>query len=240
MTQFRRLFCVLFFALLLQSAVANAGLKAGVAKVDITPQVPAWINGYASRTSPATGVLQPIWAKALVIEESNDARIIIVTVDILGLSKEIVQDVFSAAQKKYGIRRSQLLLNSSHTHSAPIVWPCVDAIYDFGLEDQAKIASYDQELTQKIVSVIDAAMKDLSEVQLFSGHGSADFAINRRKEFNPNGPVDHDVPVLKVMDRKGLMKAVLFGYACHNTTLVDDNFRINGDYAGFADRKSVV
>ena len=50
---------------------------------------------------------------------------------------------------------------------------------------------------------------------------------------NGNGPVDHDVPVLKIASPDGKLRAVLFGYACHNTTL-KDGYQINGDYAGFA------
>ena len=46
------------------------------------------------------------------------------------------------------------------------------------------------------------------------------------------GPVDHDVPVLAVRAADGTLRAVVFGYACHNTVL--DDYTINGDYAGFA------
>src|SRR5262249_36314422 len=49
---------------------------------------------------------------------------------------------------------------------------------------------------------------------------------------NPDGPVDHSVPVLDVRDAKGKLVAVVFGYACHNTTL--DFYRWCGDYAGYA------
>src|SRR5262249_38884796 len=46
------------------------------------------------------------------------------------------------------------------------------------------------------------------------------------------GPVDHSVPVLTVTRPDGKLAAVLFGYACHPTTL---NFnKWCGDYPGFA------
>ena len=75
-----------------------------------------------------------------------------------------------------------------------------------------------------------------------TGHGTAGFAINRRQftpdsvriGVNPTGPVDHDVPVLRVAAPDGSLRAALFGYACHNTTLGGDFYQINGDYAGFA------
>jgi hypothetical protein len=51
---------------------------------------------------------------------------------------------------------------------------------------------------------------------------------------NPQGPTDHDVPLLKVTAPDGTLRAVLFGYACHNTTLTAEFNQISGDYAGFA------
>ncbi len=49
---------------------------------------------------------------------------------------------------------------------------------------------------------------------------------------NPEGPVDHDVPVLRVTGADGTERAILFGYACHNTTLAF--YQWCGDYAGYA------
>src|SRR5262249_23372324 len=71
-------------------------------------------------------------------------------------------------------------------------------------------------------------------------HARCGFAMNRRtlvgtnyNNFpNPDGPVDHDVPVLRVEDQQGQLRAVLFGYACHNTTLA--LYQFSGDYAGYA------
>ena len=127
-------------------------------------------------------------------------------------------------------------MNASHTHSGPVVWPCLDVIHDFNLIDQGTVAEYSHTLTDKIIKVVNDAIGKLAPAKLFSGHGSAGFAINRRnlRDHNNNGSFDHDVPVLKVSTPEGKMLAVLFGYACHNTTLVDDNRLFNGDYAGFA------
>jgi hypothetical protein len=213
---------------------AEKGIRAGVAKISITPSLPAWLNGYASREQPANGILTDIWAKALVLEDAQGSRVVIVTVDLLGLSHDVVTEVARQADSLYGIRRSQLLLNSSHTHSAPVVWPCLDVIYNLAPDDQARVSGYVQELTVKLVKLIGMAMENRVPVKLFTGHGSADFAINRRNDLHPNGPVDHDVPVLKVVSAEDKPLAILFGYACHNTTLVDDNLLVNGDYAGFA------
>jgi hypothetical protein len=56
----------------------------------------------------------------------------------------------------------------------------------------------------------------------------------QKNGINLPGPIDHEVPVLKFMNSSSEIKAVMFGYACHNTTLMGNNYLINGDYAGFA------
>ncbi len=228
--------------LLISSTLWGAEIKVGIASKVITPQLPFWMTGYASRIRPAAEVLHDIWAKAMVIEEDRDSRIVIVTTDLLGLSHEVSEDIANRVIKKYGIKRSQLLLSSSHTHSGPVVWPSLSMIFDFNVEDQRVVAQYALKLTDDIVSVVDSAMSRLTPMKVWSGHGTADFAMNRRQPTekgiingkNLNGPVDHDVPVLKVATPDGALKAILFGYACHNTTLQGSGYRINGDYAGFA------
>jgi len=179
-------------------------------------------------------VMHDIWAKALALEDGEKSRVVIVTLDLLGLSHEIVESVAWQADSLYGLKRGQLLLNSSHTHAAPMIWPCLDVIYDLSPEDQRKVSLYGQELTVKLVKLIGMALNNLTSAKLYTGRGTADFAINRREKLFGPGPIDHDVPVLKVVGADGRMEAVLFGYACHNTTLVENNLLISGDYAGFA------
>ena len=91
---------------------------------------------------------------------------------------------------------------------------------------------------------IGRALADLGPATVAYSHARASFAMNRRKDYtlpagdprakapNPRGPVDHDVPVLKVERPGGKLHAIAFGYACHNTTLA--GLQLNGDYAGFA------
>ena len=234
----KRVFILVF--LLAGCTLLGAELRVGVARKTITPETPVWLSGYASRNKPATEILHDLWVKALVIEENKDRRIIIVTTDIIGFSNDLSEDVARRIINKYGINRSQLLLNSSHTHSGPVIWPSLNVMYDLSISDIRNLVKYSRKLADAIVEVIDSAMINLSPGQLSAGHGTADFAMNRREStekgfvigINRNGPFDHDVPVLKVTAQDGRLLAVLFGYACHNTTLSD--YSINGDYAGFA------
>jgi len=227
----------------LGGAAASTQFKAGVGRVPITPQGPIWMSGYAARTRPSDGVIHDLWAKALVMEDGSGGRVVIVTTDLIGLAREVSDEVAARLKKKHGIERSQLVLNSSHTHSGPVVWPNLKSMYFIGAEDRDHLVQYSKKLTDDLVRVVDAAMADRGPAQVSVGHGSAGFAMNRREPnpkgvrigVNQKGPVDHDVPVLKVSAPDGKLRAVLFAYACHNTTLGGDLYKINGDYAGFAE-----
>ncbi len=212
----------------------SGSIRAGFARQSITPELPMWMTGYAARQKPADGTIHELWAKALALQDSSGSRVVIVTVDLLGLSHEIVEQVAARVNTLYGIKRSQLFLNSSHTHSGPLIWPCLDVIYELAPEDQQRVSQYGHTLTDELVKVVGAALAGLHPAILSSGHGQGDFAINRRNAIHPNGPTDQDLPVLKIAAPDGRLEVVLFGYACHNTTIQDDVLQFNGDYAGFA------
>jgi hypothetical protein len=229
--------------LLLTSAVFAKPMKAGLAKVVITPEKPIWLSGYAARNKPSEGKLHDIWAKALAIEDERGNKVVIITTDILGFSREVAEPLAERAQREYGLRREQLLLTSSHTHTAPILRQNLIGAYDLEAEQSARIGEFTQQLQDKIISIIGAALRDLAPAQLSFGHGVGSFAKNRRQPnadgsirigVNESGPVDHDVPVLLIEVLDGQLRGIVFGYACHNTTLTGEHYAISGDYAGFA------
>jgi hypothetical protein len=121
-----------------------------------------------------------------------------------------------------------------------MIWPSLSVISEYSPADQKIVSEYTQVLVDKLVTVIINAYEHQEPMQVSVGNTSADFAINRRalaaqkNGINLPGPIDHEVPVLKFLNSSGEIKAVLFGYACHNTTLMGNNYFINGDYAGFA------
>src|ERR1039457_4405766 len=229
-----RILAVLCFA----ATLAGADFKAGVARIDITPDGPIWMSGYASRNHPSEGVLHPLWAKALAIEDAKSGRLVIVTTDLVGLPRAVTDVVAARVQKEYGLDRSRILLNSAHTHTGPVVWPNLAAMFSGGEPEERKLRMYSAQLTEKLVGVIGKAMSDLAPARITYGHGTAKFAMNRREStprgvilgVNPQGPVDYDVPVLRITSPDGTLRAVLFAYACHNTTLTGDFCRISGDY----------
>jgi len=109
---------------------------------------------------------------------------------------------------------------------------------------QKQIEAYADRLVDGIESAVSMAIKSSKPSRIQWGSGQATFAVNRR-ENKPYeaveqkrttgtlvGPVDHDVPVLSVRDLSGKLRAVVFGYACHATTLAAIQW--DGDYPGYA------
>lgn len=228
--------CMTLFA----APAAPPAWKAGVAVALITPTEPLWMAGYASRTKPADGKETELYAKAIALEDARGARLVIVTLDLIGVSQTLRLNLENRVADAHRLPREGLLLNASHTHSGP----------EFrvgrspGEERDPRIAeasrAYGREVEDKIFSIIGGALGQLAPARLGYTHARAGFAMNRRlptakgyaNSPHPAGPVDHEVPVLRVTDAAGKLRAVLFGYACHNTTLALQQW--NADYAGYA------
>lgn len=238
------LLCVLLLAAFARpaSAAPRADWKAGVALVNITPRGPIWLAGYAARTKPSEGVAQELYAKALALEDRRGNRAVIVTTDILGFPSAVSEPIAERLRQRYGLRREQVVFTSSHIHSGPVIRESLATMYPLNEEQAEAVRAYTERLKEQVEEVVGAALKDLAPAQLSLGRGEAGFAINRRfkreKGYtiapNPQGPVDHEVTVLRVARRDGSLRAVLFSYACHNTTLGQDYYQVHGDYAGVA------
>lgn len=234
------IFAMLLVAVLVPTPSAAAQWNAGVASVVITPEEPTWLCGYSSRDKPAEGKVHDLYAKALAIEDDQGTRLVMVTMDLGSVSEKITSTVAERVLKRYELPRKSLLLNVSHTHCAPEVAAEREVFHALPPDEEAKLASYIAWLEDQLVALIGAALEDLSPASLYVGKSSASFAYSRRfptdggfvNRQNPDGLVDRDVPVLQVRDTDGNLRAVLFGYACHNTTLAF--YQYCGDYAGFA------
>lgn len=212
----------------------QAGWKAGVARVDITPERSLWMAGFARRKQPSQGTAMPLYAKALALRAGSGRAAVLVTTDLLGVTSRITDRVSAAVRRRHGIRREDVLLNASHTHCGPVVDEQLSVAYDLSPEQWAATRAYTSHLEEKLIRAIGQAVSGLAPARLTYARGEATFAANRRVKFTPEGPVDHSVPLLRVDDANGAPVALVFGYACHNTTLGDGFVQYHGDYAGVA------
>jgi neutral ceramidase len=208
--------------------------QAGVSAIDITPESPVWMAGFAARTQPSQGAAMPLHAKAIALKCGTQPTAVLVTVDLLGLTARISDRVASRVQRRHQISRANLLFNASHTHCGPVVDEQLSVAYDLSPEQWAAIRGYTAQLEDKLVAVIGQSVSRLRPARLLFARDEASFAANRRVKFTPDGPVDRGVPLLRIDAADGTTVAVVFGYACHNTTLPATFVKFHGDYAGVA------
>lgn len=218
-----------------------ASFQAGTGRVDITPESPVHLGGYAARTAPFKGVAQRILVKALAIKDEQGSTTLILTADTIGTPAWFNAELADRVSKELGIPRERFLFACSHSHSTPAIKAALDNAYGLGPEAAKAVEDYSRAFLQKSVLAAHMAATNLQPATLAFGRGEAGFAMNRRQfgnagvsiGTNPTGQVDKDVPVLRVEAPDQSLRAIVFGYACHCTTL-GANDDVSGDWAGYA------
>ncbi len=227
---------------LTQAADTDAPTLVGVAVVDITPDYPIRLNGYGGRKTESEGVSSRLKARALAIGESP---VVLVSVDNCGVPVRISDEVAARLKSKSSLPRERLAVCSTHTHCAPCLSNGIPFIFGAPLpnDQQAHVERYTRELTDALEKVAAEALANRKPSRLAWARGKVAFATNRRMlkdgkwtgfGANPNGPVDHSLPVLRINDPDGKLRAVLVGYACHCTTLTGEFNQISAEWAGYA------
>ena len=219
--------------------------KVGVARSNITPTNALWLAGYAGRTHPADGKITDLWLKALALEDASGHRAVIITSDLLAIRGSLYRRCLPRLKEKFGLEPAQILLTASHTHCGPLLPNRPGSLSALDTGGRTLAEQYCDELADKIIETTGRALADLAPARLAAGQAQAGFAANRRnnrerdrarlaKQGALAGPVEHSVPVLIACQPEGKLRAVLFGYACHNTTLTKNSYKWCADYAGFA------
>lgn len=222
--------------------MCGAALRAGVARVDITPPAGEQMWGYEDRRQPAAGMLDPLYARVLVLEagaESAPRRLALVTLDLgRSFGPGSLARLREAAQRSSGI--SCLLVAASHTHSGPVI------------RDEYRDAppAWEQAALDKIARAIAEAAGGLQPARMGAGTGAAYIGHNRLR-VNPDGsvswfernptriptaPVDPTVTVLRIDRADGTPLAVLTNYACHPVVFGADHLRYSADFPGAMNR----
>ncbi|MHC4326366.1 MAG: neutral/alkaline non-lysosomal ceramidase N-terminal domain-containing protein, partial [Planctomycetota bacterium] len=232
-------------------SAAEGAINGGTAKVDITPPIGAWLSGYGSRKKPSEGILDPLYAKALVLDDGRE-KIAIVSADLLWVPLEMTNEIRQKVQEKIGIPQKNIMICGTHTHFAPKI----DRI-DKNWPDSAVAEideSYVKVLKKKIFDSIILAEKDIEQVSLGVGKGEMTEIVYNRRTKKPDGtvemtfnlptksadltfgPIDPELCVLRVDDSEGALVAAVVNYACHPVS-GDQNrekfYFISADYPGY-------
>jgi hypothetical protein len=216
-------------------------LRAGAAKIDITPEKPVKMAGYAGRKDLSDGVHDPLSAR-VVIFENNDQRLILVSTDLLGFYNETAEPLRKAIMNEFKLKPSELFLTAIHTHAGPTLTIDKKKGHPNNLE-------YTESLKSKLIKVIRSAFDNIGEARTGIGVGYSPVGANRRElkiskdgssaihlGRNPYGPTDKEVLVIKVAKPDGTVISALFDYATHATCLGGRNLKISGDVLGLAEQ----
>lgn len=200
-------------------------LKAGAARVIVTPPVGVELSGYAF--GPSVGILDDLEAQALVMESAG-GRAVFVTADLIGFCPELIAGVRRRVEASLGIPGHRVLLAASHTHSGPATvflrhWGAFDEVYLRSLESQ-------------LVGLVAMAQNNLEEACVGMGMGHVDHISENRGV--AHGLIDPAVPVLRFDSLTGHPIAVFYNYACHPVSLHNYKNLVTPDYPGYA--RSVV
>jgi len=251
--------CLTAKAILLVAAIlfiicgsaSQAAIKGGCARVDITPRASVWLSGYGSRNKPSDGIVDKLYARALVLDDGQN-KIAIVSADLLWVPLKITAEIRREVKEKIGIPEKNVLICATHTHFGPKIdritknWPDTPA---------SEIdESYVQTLKKKIADSIFAANKNMRQVKLGAVKGEIpEIVYNRRTRkadgtvamtfrlppADPNlifGPIDPELCILRVEDMSGALVAAIVNYACHPVSGAKDKdkfYFISADYPGY-------
>ena len=213
---------LLWFALL--PALLHAEFLAGIARIEITPPSGVAMAGYAARKGVATGVHDPLYASALVLQ-NGEVSVAYIFLDLIGMNAPAVEQEVA---KRFGIPNTVLV--SIHTHSGP----------------DRSAADWWKDAQTKIVTVVGRARANLRPARIGAATGQAPLGYNRRQVLPdgqvkmlwsnpqklPTDPLDNTVSVLRIDDPSGNPRAILVNYAVHPVTLGAGNLQISADYPG--------
>jgi neutral ceramidase len=214
-------------------------LSAGAARVDATPPLGLDIVGFLRRWRPAEEYGFPFEVNALVLE-ADGSRQAIVALDIGSTPEPFAARLREAVALAAGCKPDAVLVNCSHTHSAP---PTPGYIKTGGSTATLREpeSRYAEELIELAASAAKTAADRLAPAAIGLGTDSFDGGVNRRQRtpdggtimgWNPDAPADQEVLVLRVDRLDGGPIATVVNYACHPTVLGTGLYRVCTDYPG--------
>ncbi len=204
-------------------------MRAGVAKVDITPPVGVELSGYVARQQPSVGIRDQLYAGALVLDDGR-RRAAIVACDLIGLTRTSVEAIRKLVSQNTKVPGENVMICCTHTHSGPATL----RLRNCGRIDKTWMSL----LYHQVTGAVMRAEKNLKEVRTGFGQGTVTVGINRRavsiqiKE----AVVDSTLGILKIEDLNENPVAALLNYPCHGVVLSPENRLVSADFPGAAVR----
>lgn len=218
--------------------------RVGTATAPITPDPddPHHLIGFGAREGPMDGVETDIHARAVALEDGAGRRLVVLSFELLFLFESQRRFLEAECAERWDLDPESLFVAPSHTHYGPDYDVHAEGLEPDYERDEDLIASYREFVDETLVDVVGEALADLEAASLSYYRAQCGIAMNRRRptedgigfDPHPDGPVDHDLPVLVAETADGATKAILFGYACHPTVGMAHSNEVNGDWPGYA------
>ena len=223
-----------------------AQLRAGLARADITPPIGVPLAGYGGRRrpllrwpqwhkyahafEPSTGILDPVHARVLYLENGSQ-RLVFIGVDLIG-SDDRMRHALATELAPSGLAIGDLWLSASHTHSGPGAF-AKNWFWATAAADQY-VDSVFIHLVATIAGAVRSAIQAAEPASLkafsFETH---DLQKNRR---DPTAPVDPTANVLLVTNAAGRTVGGIANVAMHGTALAEDSLVYSADVTGSMQR----
>ena len=234
-----RRFAALLLSLLFTSTASAGEFRAAVVKIDITPDTPQMLLGYAARES--TGVLDRIHHRILALDDGT-TQFFLVSSEFCLISPTEYDKVAEVLSREHGIKPENFWWTMTHTHSAPEVGPAgLPAVFMAERYKHKPDSAYTAFAEQKLIEGILEARRKLKPAKLGVGWGHSQANINRRARnsaggttlgMNPDGPTDRKIGVLRIDHADGSPLAIVANYAIHGTVMNGQNLQISADAPG--------
>jgi len=213
--------------------------KAGWAQRVITPPLGLLMGGRGLRKDPGMSVLDNLFAQAAVLRDAAGNTLVLVSLDLVGLSSGRGLSLRKTIAQKAGIGIEWVILNFAHIHSGPMA---TADIYSVPMPQSQDLKKYERERDRKIVSCAMQALQSTADVTGSIHTGETDIGINRRKRDeqgnmmmrpNPDGPYNRDLWVLDLKKTGSDDRCILFSCACHPVMVYGFAWNsISADYPG--------
>lgn len=214
-------------------------LSVGAARVDITPPANATLpmSGYSSRKQGFQKIHDHIYARAIVLSDGKHEAAILAW-ELIGMPDGVWRDLSQRISRELGIPSDDLILAGEHVHSAPTVAGAY-------VKGTPPTIAYTKKLEDAAFQAVKEAKANLQPARFGFGTGKAYININRREHFpngtwnlgyNPNGPSDKTVAVLKFESLAGKPIALFINYAVHGVVMGPHNLEVSGDLPGATSR----
>lgn len=206
-------------------------LRAGMARVDITPPLGEELAGYPHYPRNNTGAHDPLYAACMYLSNGVE-EIAMVTLDLLFFSKKHVAAVRKRAEAICGLRGDHIMISCSHTHSGPWAAGRLDIE---SLEAGAKQPqAYVESLVEKISDIICQAKETAFDASFTSGTAlcGAESGVGGNRRL-PGGPHDPLVSVMAVRDSDCIVRGIFVNYTLHPTFIHEWSTVCTADYPAY-------